>query len=261
MNTINEFSKLHEQDNILHIGNVWDAHSALEFEKMDYRAIGTSSAAIADNLGYEDGEQMSYGELLNIVRDILKKISIPLTVDIEGGFSRNAENIVQNINQLSELGVVGINFEDSFVNDQGERQIIDSSEFSNSIKSIKQELTRNGNYIFMNVRTDFFLMGLNNSLEETIVRAKKYQESGADGLFIPCVVNESDIERLVESVSIPINIMAMPNLPSFSRLKELGVKRLSSGPFIYQKYKKDHTSINEQLSALEKKQSFSPLFE
>ena len=75
------------------------------------------------------------------------------------------------------------------------------------------------------------------------------------------MVNESDIERLVESVSIPINIMAMPNLPSFSRLKELGVKRLSSGPFIYQKYKKDHTSINEQLSALEKKQSFSPLFE
>jgi len=261
MNTINQFKELHQQDNILHIGNAWDANSALEFEKMGYKAVGTSSAAIADTLGYEDGEQMSFDELLNVVKSILNKISTPLTVDIEGGFSRKLENIVRNINQLCELGVVGINFEDSFVNSKGERHIIDSSEFSHTIKSIKNRLTKGKNDIFLNIRTDSFLMNLDNSLEETIVRVKKYQKSGADGLFIPCVISGTDIEKLVKHATIPINIMAMPNLPSFLKLQEIGVKRLSSGAFIYQNSKNDFASLNKKLTILEKEQSFDSLFE
>lgn len=53
-----EFKNLHNQDNPLLICNVWDAKSAQIAERLGFQAIGTSSAAIAAMLGYEDGENM-----------------------------------------------------------------------------------------------------------------------------------------------------------------------------------------------------------
>ena len=37
-----------------------DLQSAIAFEKQGYKTIGTSSAAVANSLGLEDGEQMSF---------------------------------------------------------------------------------------------------------------------------------------------------------------------------------------------------------
>lgn len=258
MSNASEFKKLHQQKNILQIGSIWDATSALLFEKKAYEAVGTSSAAIADILGYEDGEQMNFDELLAVVKSIINRISIPLTVDIEGGYSRSAEGIVQNINRLIELGVVGVNLEDSYVGEDKQRYIIDSPEFSHTIKAIKRRLSQQGRDIFLNIRTDAFIMGLDHPLDETIQRAEQYQKSGADGLFVPCITNEIDIKKLAGTVSIPVNVMAMPNLPSFSTLEELGVKRVSSGPFIYQKFSKD---LEASLDCIQKNQSFDSIFE
>ncbi|MGH1441702.1 MAG: isocitrate lyase/PEP mutase family protein [Cellvibrionaceae bacterium] len=258
MSNTGEFKKLHQQNNILHIGSIWDAASALLFEKQAYKAVGTSSAAIADALGYEDGEQMSFDELLIVVKSIIKRISIPLTVDIEGGYSRDVEGIVQNINRLIELGVVGVNLEDSYVGEDKQRYIIDLPEFSHIIKAIKRHLFQQGRDIFLNIRTDAFIMGLDDPLDETMQRAEQYQQSGADGLFVPCITDDTDIKKLVETISIPVNVMAMPNLPSFSTLEKLGVKRVSSGPFIYQKISRN---LEEILGYIQKGQSFSPVFE
>ncbi len=257
MSKADDFKTLHQQDNLLHIGNVWDLQSALAFEKMGYQAVGTSSAAIADMLGYDDGEQMSFDELLSVVESIQSRISIPLTVDIEGGYSRDIDDIVRHIDQLHTVGVAGINLEDSFVDETKQRQIIDASDFGNTIASIKSRLTKHNIDIFLNIRTDPFLMGLDNPLEQALERAEIYQAAGADGLFVPCITNENDIKRLVESVSIPVNVMAMPTLPSFLTLKELGVKRVSSGSFIYERTKK---IFNETLENIEKGQSFDLLF-
>lgn len=127
MTKYQEFRELHQQESPLQIGNVWDCQSALMFEKSGYKAIGTSSAAIANSLGYEDGEQMSFEELNTIVKLIASKISIPLTVDMEGGYSRDAEQIINNIVIIYNAGVVGINLEDSAVSEG--RKILDSYEF------------------------------------------------------------------------------------------------------------------------------------
>ena len=109
------FQELHEQDKPLIIGNVWDAASAKAAEKLNFNAIGTSSAAIASMLGYDDGEQMSFSELLYIVKRILASTTLPLTVDIEAGYSRDPVEIANYIKTLADLGVVGINIEDSIV--------------------------------------------------------------------------------------------------------------------------------------------------
>ena len=94
MDNYKKFKNLHNQDPSLLLGNVWNAQSALLFQKLGFNAIGTSSAAIATSLGYEDGEKMPFEDLFRIVKSIQSKINIPLTVDIEGGYSRNTSQII-----------------------------------------------------------------------------------------------------------------------------------------------------------------------
>src|SRR5262245_34853576 len=62
MTTKNQFSlfkSLHESGDPLVIANAWNAQSARVFEKLNYKAIATSSAAVAETLGFADGEQMN----------------------------------------------------------------------------------------------------------------------------------------------------------------------------------------------------------
>jgi len=255
MNRSKEFKELHNQENLLLIGNVWDVQSASVFEEKGYKAVGTSSAAIATSLGLEDGEQMSFEQLNEIVKRITSKISIPLTVDIEGGYSRDVNEIIENIVALHKNGVAGINIEDSVID--GDKKILDAEEFGKIISVIKTYLKENKIDLFLNIRTDFFIMGLNNPLEETIKRIKIYEKYGADGIFVPCITSENDIEQVVETTALPINVMTMPNLPNFNKLQELGVKRISMGPFIYNNIT-DH--LKKILQNIEKDQSFNCLF-
>ncbi len=256
MNHFDEFCSLHQKKTPLLIGNVWDAQSALIFEKMDFNALGTSSAAIASSLGYEDGEQMSFNELYSVVKSIVSRIAKPLTVDVEAGYSRETSKIVENIASLSQLGVVGVNLEDSIVKD-GHRKLLDSKSFAETVKSIKHYLLAKKIPIFLNIRTDPYMAGLNSPLNQSILRAKLYEEAGADGIFVPCIFDEYEIKRLVESVSLPVNVMAVPKLPNFSILEDIGVKRVSMGPFVYNKINENLKSI---LAKIQDKQSSSSLF-
>lgn len=256
MNHYQEFKLLHEQTSPLLIGNVWDVHSALIFERMNFKALGTSSAAIANSLGYEDGEQICFEELYTTVKSISAKVTIPLTVDIEAGYSRDTKTIIENIVALNQEGVVGINLEDS-ITENGSRKMVDSRSFSETIKRVKQSLFKQGINMFLNVRTDPYIIGLDNALEESITRAKLYEIAGADGIFVPCIAGENDIKTLVNSVSLPVNVMATPSLPPFSKLEELGVKRISMGPLAYNKMNEHAKRI---LDNIQNNQSFDCLF-
>jgi 2-methylisocitrate lyase-like PEP mutase family enzyme len=256
MTNIQAFKELHKNNEPLLLGNVWNPQSAKVYEKLGYKALATSSSAVAHSLGYEDGENMRFDEYLYIVERILKSISIPLTVDLEGGYGNNAEEIVENISKLAEIGVVGINIEDSTIID-GIRQIADKEVFYEKLKSVILKLKEENIEIFINLRTDPFLLGLENPVDETLQRIRRFEETGIDGFFVPCITSENDIETIVNGTELPVNVMAMPGLPDFSTLKKLGVKRISSGNFangyIYQKLEEKGREIVEE-------KSFSPIF-
>lgn len=260
MNKYNIFKKLHHQNTPLLLGNVWNAQSALAFQKLGFKAIGTSSAAIATSLGYDDGEQMPFEDLLNIIKNILSKINIPLTVDIEGGYSRNIPELIGNITALQKLGVVGINLEDSITDLTQQptgRRLVDTDDFSEILKKIKSYLLENNIEIFLNIRTDYYIMGIENALAETLNRIKNYKKNGADGIFVPCIVQESDIQKVVDSTSLPINVMCMPGISEFKKLEELGVKRISFGPFLYNN---TVAHIENSIKGIVTDQSFNSLF-
>ncbi len=255
MDKFEVFKNLHYQNQALLLGNVWNAQSALLFQKQGFKAVGTSSGAIATSLGYEDGEKMPFEDLLRIVKNIQSKIDIPLTVDIEGGYSRNISELIDNIVALHKLGVVGINIEDSVT--KMEREMVAPQVFGNIIQKVKAHFNENNIDIFINVRTDFYIMGLKNPLEETLKRIQHYEKCGADGIFVPCLVQENEILKVVAATNLPINVMCMPNLPDFKNLERLGAKRISIGPFLYNTMIGGlETSINEIM----KDQSFKTIF-
>ena len=249
------FKELHQQSAPILICNVWDVTSAKAAQKLNFQAIGTSSGAIAAMLGYQDGEEMSFPELAYIVERIIKSTNLPLTVDLEAGYSRVPAEIANNIIQLANLGVVGVNLEDSIVD--GERAIVDADSFSQLLEAVCTILAQQNKNVFINVRTDTFLLNVPNAVNETIARANKYQKAGATGLFVPCIVDEKDIAIVLKGTSLPLNVMCMPTLPAFGVLEKLGVKRISMGSFVF---KKANALLEKEMKQIQENKSFKNLF-
>ena len=225
------FKKLHQNDHPFLLGNVWNVQSAKAFEKAGYKAIGTSSAAIANSLGFKDGENMSFKDYLFIIEKICAATNLPVSVDLESGYGNTSEEIIENIKKLHSLGVVGINIEDSHVID-GQRFLKGSNEFSTNLTNIISAIKADKIEMFVNVRSDVFLMDVENALEEAKVRISQFQDADANGIFLPCLTDNAIIKELSSFTNLPINLMAMPDLPDFETLKNLGIKRISSGNFL-----------------------------
>jgi 2-methylisocitrate lyase-like PEP mutase family enzyme len=255
MNNFKEFSRLHHESTPLLLGNIWDIHSALAYERAGYKAIGTSSMAVAQAWGFDDGENMPFNTLLHLVKRVKAVTRIPLTVDVEGGYSRTIAGIVENIKQLSDLGVAGINLEDTIP--AATRQLRPVAEFQTLLAGIAEALSRNNISIFLNARTDGFLLGHPNALSESLTRIKAYEQAGAHGIFVPGVTATNDIQQVVQATTLPINVMCMPSLPDYKALTSLGVKRISLGPFV-QSYV--HKQTEAAIAAIGTDGNFSSLF-
>lgn len=223
MNPLSEFLKLHQNPEPLLLGNVWDAHSAQLAEKAGFKALGTSSHAIAFSMGYADGENISFDELFFVVERIMKAVKIPVSVDFEAGYADDPEQVAANVEKLVKIGVVGINLEDGKVVN-GKRQLEDAEQLAEKIKAIQSKTE-----IFINARTDTYTTKHPDALNESIKRANLYAEAGCNGVFVPLIETESDLKTFLNEVKIPLNVFTTPNLPDYEKLAELGVKRISHG--------------------------------
>jgi len=230
-NRFDDFLKLHHQSEPLLIGNAWNVQSAKVFEQHHLKALATSSAAVAETLGCSDGQGMDLEDYLFVIKRIAASVSLPLSVDFEAGYGDTPEEISAAISRLSALGVAGINIEDSVVVN-GKRNIVEAGVFAEKIKRIIKLLDAAGIKMFINVRSDSFLLALPNALEDALSRIDAYQNTGAHGLFFPCIKNIDDIAKVTGRSKLPINVMCIPGLPDFKSLQAAGVKRISMGPFL-----------------------------
>jgi 2-methylisocitrate lyase-like PEP mutase family enzyme len=250
-----KFGSLHRGARLFVLPNAWNAKSAKVFEEKNFPAIATSSAAVAGSLGYEDGEGMPFEDYLFVIRRILASVRIPLSVDLEMGYGDSAAEIYEHIAQLVQLGVAGINIEDSAVSESG-RILKDARVFSKTIGDIKKRLTADGLELFINIRCDTYLSDVKNKERETRSRLTIYEASGADGVFLPCISGEEDISEAVNATKLPLNVMCIPGLPDFRVLNRLGVKRVSMGPFLFNKVYDVAGQLSQAVGTFE---SFSPI--
>jgi len=246
MSKINEFNALHTTQNILLLGNAWDILSALTLEKVGFKAIGTTSWGIANSLGYADGEWIDFDRHLAIIKSIADNVNIPVSADIEAGYGNDTKTILENVLKTADIGVAGINIEDSLKQQNGLRNM---NEHCALLAQMRTLLDNNGyKDFFINARTDTYFQ-MEQPFHETMTRAKAYVDSGASGIFIPGLTDYEEIRAITSAVEAPINLMSLPGLTNCQTLQQLGVKRFSFGNALSDKMisyvTKDATRIME----------------
>ena len=231
------FLAQHKSSDILILQNVWDAASTKIFEKENYKAVGTTSAGISAVLGYPDGQQMRFEESLPIIRRIIECTNLPVSVDIEAGYSDTVSGVVETAQKALELGAVGINLEDStgdHSNDSS-KALYDIQTQCEKISAIRKMAEKEDINFVINARTDVFLLStgsIKDKISHAVERANYYKKAGADCIFVPDVgdFNKNIIQSLVNKINAPVNIIAGANTPSISELEKIGVSRVSFGP-------------------------------
>jgi 2-methylisocitrate lyase-like PEP mutase family enzyme len=204
--------------------NAWDAGSARVLEQVGFPAIATTSAGIAWACGVPDGGALARDTMLEHVGRIVAAVSVPVTADLEAGYGDTADQVGRTVVRAVELGAVGANLEDA-----GMRGLFGVEEAVDRIAAARAAAPR-GTFV-LNARTDTYFAGTTGDVfAQTVERAVRYVEAGADCVFVPGVVEEDTIRRLAAAIPGPLNVVAgLANTIDAPTLFLLGVKRVSLG--------------------------------
>ena len=223
-----ELLALHTDPALLRLVNVWDVASArVVAQTGGTTAIATASHAIAAMYGYEDGEHIPRDLMLEAVGRVVDAVDLPVTADLEAGYGDAADTCRRAI----AIGVVGANIED---------QMRPLTEAAAAVEGVMRAAEQEGVPDFvLNARTDAFLRGLDGSdtdqdtmLAHAVERGRAFLDAGAPVVFVPGRVSEDQVVALVDAFGPQrLSLLPIPGGPSLSRLEELGVARVSFGPF------------------------------
>ncbi|HET9074625.1 MAG TPA: isocitrate lyase/phosphoenolpyruvate mutase family protein [Solirubrobacteraceae bacterium] len=213
--------ELHRAPEILALANVWDVVSAqVVAATPGATALATASHAIASSFGYADGENIPFDLHLDMVGRIVAAVDLPVSMDLEAGYGDPGESARRAI----EVGVVGANLED---------QLKPLDEAVAAVEAVLRAGRDAGIDFVLNARTDAFVRGAENPVQEAITRGRAYLDAGAPVVFVPGALTRGDIEALVDGLGHNrLTVIAVPGraLP-VAELQALGVARVSSGPF------------------------------
>lgn len=229
------FRALHIPGRPLVLFNVWDAGSAKTVAASGARALATGSWSVAAAHGFTDGEQMALDLCLANLQRIVGVVDLPATIDLESGYGDGPAAVGGTVAHALQAGAIGCNIEDSF---PGNGSLREASDQAARLKAARAAADALGIPAFLNARTDvFFQAGPgqhdDSMVEAALERGRIYAQEGADSLFVPGVVDERLIGRLVEGSPLPVNIMVGEKTPPATKLAELGVARISHGPGPY----------------------------
>lgn len=204
--------------------NAWDAGSARILEQVGFAAIATTSAGIAWSCGVPDGGALDRDTMLERVGQIVAAVRVPVTADLEAGYGTTADDVGATVALAVGIGAVGANLEDA----EGGR-LFGIDEAVDRIAAARAAAPR-GTFV-LNARTDTYFVGTSgDTFAETVKRAARYVQAGADCVFVPGVVEDDTIRRLAAAVPGPLNVVAgLANTIDAPTLFSLGVKRLSLG--------------------------------
>lgn len=204
--------------------NAWDAGSARILEQVGFPAIATTSAGIAWSCGVPDGGALDRDRMLEHVGRIVAAVGVPVTADLEAGYGDTADAVGRTLARAVELGAVGGNLEDA-----GKGGLFGIDEAVDRLAAARDAAPR-GTFV-LNARTDTYLGGTTgDAFAETVERAVRYIEAGADCVFVPGVVEENTIRRLAAAIPGPLNVVAgLANTIDAPTLFSLGVTRVSLG--------------------------------
>ncbi|HEY2043986.1 MAG TPA: isocitrate lyase/phosphoenolpyruvate mutase family protein [Jatrophihabitans sp.] len=219
-----ELRRLHDAPEILVLVNAWDVISATVIANLpDCTAIATASHSVAASYGYPDGEQIPADLMIEAVGRIAGAVELPVTADLEAGYGNPGETIRRAIG----AGVVGANLED---------QMKPLDEAVAAVAAAVKAGQDEGVDFVLNARTDAYLKGGDRDpkdvLADAIERGRAFLDAGAACVFVPGKLDEATVSALVEGIGErKISLIELPGTIPSPRLAELGVARLSLGPW------------------------------
>jgi 2-methylisocitrate lyase-like PEP mutase family enzyme len=233
------FRQLHKAGSPLILANVWDAASAHMVADAGARAVATSSGAVSWAHGVRDGGNLDLGAVCVALREIVSAVGdLPVTADIEGGYAQTSEGVGASVAAVIDTGVVGINLEDSGAPaESSAAPLYAAADQAARIAAARAAAERAGIRLFINVRTDVYLFGVGaeeGRYDNVAARAQAYSAAGADGLFVPGLLDLDMLSRISQATDLPLNAMWLPGAPSPAELFKAGVARVSVGTALFQ---------------------------
>ena len=220
------FRSLHENRGAFLVPNPWDVGSARLLECLGFEALATTSAGFAQALGRWDGE-VSLDEKLAHCRALCSATDVPVSADLENGFSHDPNAVAETIVRAAEAGLAGGSIED--YSGDSKAPIY---ELSLAVERIHAavEAARSLDFPFTLTARAENQLREQNSLDDTLERLRAFEAAGADVLYAPGLTSLEEVRTVCAAVSKPVNVLAtmLPGV-SLSELEQAGARRISVG--------------------------------
>ncbi len=219
---------LHRPGDPVVLPTVWDAWSAKLAVDAGFTALTVGSHPMADSIGRPDGEGMTFEEVTTRVAQITEAVDVPVSVDVEAGYGLEPEAL---INGMLEVGVVGINVEDT-VHSEGGR-LRSGEEHAAYISALRAAADAAGVPVVINARTDWFKGKHGDEVtrvEDAIARMRLCAEAGASSLYPVSFHDEETLTRLCSELALPVNAIARPDVDDLEMYRRAGAGRITFGP-------------------------------
>ncbi|MBO0685721.1 MAG: isocitrate lyase/phosphoenolpyruvate mutase family protein [Candidatus Dormibacteraeota bacterium] len=238
---------LHHAGEPLVLPNAWDAASARAFAGLGFPALATTSAGVAQALGFEDGERAPADEMLSAAARIAAAVEVPVSFDMEAGYGLPAAELAE---RLLAAGAAGLNLEDS---DHARGGLVEAEAQASRIAAVKGAGRSAGADLVLNARVDVYVRQVGEPegrLDEALRRAHLYFEAGADCVYPLLLQEEGELGAFVARAGGPVNVLLRPGAPPLARLAELGVARVTFASGLLRVALKAATANLEELGRL-----------
>jgi 2-methylisocitrate lyase-like PEP mutase family enzyme len=225
------FANMHRRERAFVMPNAWDAGSARLLAGLGFKAVATSSAAMAGTLGRRDG-QVARDEAIAHARAVVAGTKLPVSADLEQGYGDAPKVVARTIEMAGEIGLAGASIEDA--SGRSGDPIYDIAFAAERVAAAVEAARRLGYPFTLTARAENFLHG-RGDLDDTIRRLQAYEQAGADVLFAPGLPDLDAVRTVCASLTKPVSFMAAIPGKSFSvaELEAAGVKRISLAATLY----------------------------
>jgi 2-methylisocitrate lyase-like PEP mutase family enzyme len=227
------FRALHKREGILVMPNPWDAGSAKVLRHLGFEALATGSAPFAATLGRRDGE-VAREEAVGHASMISAVTGLPVNGDLERGYGDQPDDVYLTVRQAIIAGLAGCSIEDA--TGRKDEPLYERANAVDRIRAARSAIDEAGSSFVLTARCEAYLTGHESPLSECLERLSEMADAGADVVYACGMAKGEDIAELVRQVQKPVNVIGGTGAEPLSvgALQDLGVKRVSLGPRLFQ---------------------------
>lgn len=198
-----------------------NASVARQVERAGFDAVYISGAGLANaTAGVPDIGLLSLSEVVQLAAYAADAVSIPAIVDADTGFG-GPENVARAIRELERAGLAGCHIEDQeFPKRCGHlsgKRVVTVEEMTEKIQAAVEART-DPDFLII-ARTDARSI---EGFAESIARASRYIEAGADAIFPEALQSRQEFEDFAHATSAPL----LANMTEFGKSPLLSINDL-----------------------------------